>query len=64
MAISRVISRAAVVASSVGLVTAPAAALAAEPAAAAAVQYVALGDSYSSGLAAGDYTATGGSCAG
>jgi lysophospholipase L1-like esterase len=57
--ISRVIFSAAVVASSIGLVTAVAA-----PAADAAspASYVALGDSYSSGLGAGDYISSSGGC--
>jgi lysophospholipase L1-like esterase len=54
--ISRVIFSAAVVASSVGLVLAPAAG------AASSVRYVALGDSYSSGLGAGSYISSSGSC--
>jgi len=58
--ISRVIFSAAVVASSVGLFAAVTATSAAE--AASSVQYVALGDSYSSGLGAGDYISSSGSC--
>jgi lysophospholipase L1-like esterase len=60
--IFRVIFSAAVVVStaSAGLVTATAAAPAAG--AAVAVKYVALGDSYSSGVGAGDYTSSSGSC--
>jgi lysophospholipase L1-like esterase len=58
--ISRVIFSAAVVASSGGLFAAVTAAPAAE--AASLVQYVALGDSYSSGLGAGDYISSSGSC--
>jgi lysophospholipase L1-like esterase len=57
---SRVIFSAAVVGSSVGLFAAVTATPAAE--AASAVQYVALGDSYSSGLGAGDYISSSGSC--
>ena len=58
MRISRVIFSAAAVASFVGLV------LVAAPAAgaASAVSYVALGDSYSSGLGAGNYISSSGSC--
>jgi lysophospholipase L1-like esterase len=60
--ISRAVSRAAVTATLVGagLVTA----VAASPAvsAASAVNYVALGDSYSSGLGAGNYISSSGSC--
>ena len=58
MRIFRVVFSAAVVASSVGL------ALAVTPAADAAstVRYVALGDSYSSGLGAGSYISSSGSC--
>jgi lysophospholipase L1-like esterase len=58
--ISRVIFSAAVVASSGGLFGAVTATPAAE--AASSVQYVALGDSYSSGLGAGDYISSSGSC--
>jgi lysophospholipase L1-like esterase len=58
--ISRVIFSAAVVASSIGLVTGVAAAPAAD--AASSVSYVALGDSYSSGLGAGDYISSSGGC--
>jgi lysophospholipase L1-like esterase len=58
--ISRVIVSAAVLTSLSGLVTAVAAMPAAE--AAAAVNYVALGDSYSSGLGAGSYISSSGSC--
>jgi lysophospholipase L1-like esterase len=58
--ISRVIFSAAAVASSIGLVTAVTAAPAAG--AASSVSYVALGDSYSSGLGAGDYISSSGSC--
>jgi lysophospholipase L1-like esterase len=58
--ISRVIFSAAVVASSIGLATAVAAVPAAD--AASSVRYVALGDSYSSGLGAGDYISSSGSC--
>jgi lysophospholipase L1-like esterase len=58
--ISRVIFSAAVVASSVGLFAAVAAPPTAE--AASSVRYVALGDSYSSGLGAGDYISSSGSC--
>jgi lysophospholipase L1-like esterase len=55
--ISRAIYSAAIVISSAGLI------LAASPAgAASAVQYVALGDSYSSGLGAGSYISSSGSC--
>jgi lysophospholipase L1-like esterase len=55
--ISRAIYSAAIVISSVGLI------LAASPAGAAStVQYVALGDSYSSGLGAGSYISASGSC--
>ena len=61
MRISRAIFSAAVAASSaIGLVTAVATSSAAD--AAAAVNYVALGDSYSSGLGAGDYISSSGSC--
>ena len=60
MRISRVIFSAAVVASSSGLFAAVTATPAAE--AASSVQYVALGDSYSSGLGAGDYISSSGSC--
>jgi lysophospholipase L1-like esterase len=58
--ISRVIFSAAVVASSGGLFAAVTPTPAAE--AASAVHYVALGDSYSSGLGAGDYISSSGSC--
>jgi lysophospholipase L1-like esterase len=58
--ISRVIFSAAVFISLSGLVTAVAATPAAE--AASAVNYVALGDSYSSGLGAGSYISSSGSC--
>jgi lysophospholipase L1-like esterase len=58
--ISHVIVSAAVLTSLSGLVTAVAAMPAAE--AAAAVNYVALGDSYSSGLGAGSYISSSGSC--
>jgi len=58
--ISRVIFSAAVITSLGGLVTAVAAMPAAE--AASAVNYVALGDSYSSGLGAGSYVSSSGSC--
>jgi len=58
--ISRVIFSAAVITSLGGLVTAMAAMPAAE--AASAVNYVALGDSYSSGLGAGSYISSSGSC--
>jgi lysophospholipase L1-like esterase len=58
--ISRVIFSAAVAASSGGLFAAVTATPAAE--AASSVQYVALGDSYSSGLGAGDYISSSGSC--
>jgi lysophospholipase L1-like esterase len=58
--ISRVIFSAAVLTSLGGLVTAVAAVPAAE--AASAVNYVALGDSYSSGLGAGSYISSSGSC--
>ena len=60
MGISRVIFGAAVVASSLGLVAAVTAVPAAD--AASSVSYVALGDSYSSGLGAGDYVSSSGSC--
>ena len=60
MRISRVIFSAAVITSLGGLVTAVAAMPAAE--AASAVNYVALGDSYSSGLGAGSYISSSGSC--
>ena len=57
MRISRAIYSAAIVISSAGLI------LAASPAGAAStVQYVALGDSYSSGLGAGSYISASGSC--
>ena len=58
MRILRVFSRAAVIASAAGL------AVAAGPAAGAAstARYVALGDSYSSGLGAGSYISSSGSC--
>jgi lysophospholipase L1-like esterase len=58
--ISRVIFSAAVITSLGGLVTAVAATPAAE--ASSAVRYVALGDSYSSGLGAGSYISSSGSC--
>jgi lysophospholipase L1-like esterase len=58
--ISRVIVSAAVLTSLTGLVTAVAAMPAAG--AASAVNYVALGDSYSSGLGAGSYISSSGSC--
>jgi lysophospholipase L1-like esterase len=58
--ISRVIFSAAVITSLGGLVTAVAAMPAAE--AASSVNYVALGDSYSSGLGAGSYISSSGSC--
>ena len=58
--ISRVIFGAAVTASVAGLFAAATALPAAE--AASSVQYVALGDSYSSGLGAGDYISSSGSC--
>jgi lysophospholipase L1-like esterase len=58
--ISRVIFGAAVTASMAGLLAAATAMPAAE--AASPVQYVALGDSYSSGLGAGDYISSSGSC--
>ena len=58
MRISRFIFSAAVVTSLGGLVTA----VTAMPAAAAAVNDVALGDSYSSGLGAGSYISSSGSC--
>ena len=60
MRISRGIFGAAVVVCSIGLVAAVTVAPAAE--AAATVSYVALGDSYSSGLGAGDYISSSGSC--
>ena len=60
MRISRGIFGAAVVVYSIGLVAAVTVAPAAE--AASAVSYVALGDSYSSGLGAGDYISSSGSC--
>jgi lysophospholipase L1-like esterase len=57
--ISRVVFSTAVMVSAVGLVTA----VSAMPAAAASsVSYVALGDSYSSGLGAGSYISSSGSC--
>jgi lysophospholipase L1-like esterase len=58
--ISRVIFSAAVIALVAGLVTAVAASPGAD--AASAVRYVALGDSYSSGVGAGDYIASSGGC--
>jgi len=58
--LSRVIFSAAVITSLSGLVTAVAAMPAAE--AASVVNYVALGDSYSSGLGAGSYISSSGSC--
>jgi lysophospholipase L1-like esterase len=58
--ISRVIFSAAVAASSIGLVAAVTAVPTAD--AASSVRYVALGDSYSSGLGAGDYISSSGSC--
>jgi lysophospholipase L1-like esterase len=58
--ISRIAFSAAVLTSLTGLVTAVAAMPAAE--AASAVNYVALGDSYSSGLGAGSYISSSGSC--
>ena len=60
MRISLGIFGAAVVVCSIGLVAAVTVAPAAE--AASAVSYVALGDSYSSGLGAGDYISSSGSC--
>ena len=60
MRISRIIFSAAVLISLSGLVTAVTTMPAAE--AAAAVNYVALGDSYSSGLGAGSYISSSGSC--
>jgi lysophospholipase L1-like esterase len=57
VAISRVIFGVAVLASSIGLIAASPAANAAS-----AVHYVALGDSYSSGVGAGDYISSSGSC--
>jgi lysophospholipase L1-like esterase len=57
--ISRVLFSAAVIALSAGLATA---ATVRPAGAASAVSYVALGDSYSSGLGAGDYIAASGSC--
>ncbi len=60
MRISRIVFSAAVLTSLTGLVTAVAAMPAAE--AASAVNYVALGDSYSSGLGAGSYISSSGSC--
>ena len=60
MRFSRGVSSAAVLAFSIGLAAAMAAAPPAE--AASAVSYVALGDSYSSGLGAGDYISSSGSC--
>ena len=60
MRISRVIFSAAVLTFLSGLVTAVTAMPAA--AAAVAVNYVALGDSYSSGLGAGSYISSSGSC--
>ncbi len=60
MRISRVIVSAAVVASSFGLATTVTAVPAAD--AASSVSYVALGDSYTSGLGAGDYISSSGSC--
>jgi lysophospholipase L1-like esterase len=57
--ISRVIFCTAITAS---LVSAGLAAMAAAPAGAATVNYVALGDSYSSGLGAGNYISSSGSC--
>ena len=58
--IFRVIFSAAVVVSTAGLVTAVSAVPAAD--AASSVSYVALGDSYSSGLGAGSYISSSGSC--
>ena len=60
MRISRVIFSAVVAASSSGLFATATAVPAAE--AASSVQYVALGDSYSSGLGAGNYISSSGSC--
>ena len=60
MRVSRSIFGAAAVACPIGLVAAVTVAPAAE--AASAVSYVALGDSYSSGLGAGDYISSSGSC--
>jgi lysophospholipase L1-like esterase len=57
--ISRALCSAAVIAVSAGLATA---ATVRPAGAASAVSYVALGDSYSSGLGAGDYLSSGGSC--
>jgi lysophospholipase L1-like esterase len=58
--ISRIIFSAAVAVSAAGLVTAVSGAPAAD--AASSVRYVALGDSYSSGLGAGSYISSSGSC--
>jgi lysophospholipase L1-like esterase len=58
--ISRAVFSAAVMVSTVGLVTAVSAVPAAD--AASSVSYVALGDSYSSGLGAGSYISSSGSC--
>jgi lysophospholipase L1-like esterase len=58
--ISRIVFRAAIAASCAGLVVAVAPLQAAG--AAAAVNYVALGDSYSSGVGAGNYISSSGSC--
>ena len=58
--ISRVIFSAAVAVSAAGLVTALSGVPAAD--AASSVRYVALGDSYSSGLGAGSYISSSGSC--
>ena len=60
MRISRVIVSAAVISSSFGLATTVTAVPAAD--AASSVSYVALGDSYTSGLGAGDYISSSGSC--
>jgi lysophospholipase L1-like esterase len=57
--ISRALCSAAVIALAAGLATA---ATVRPAGAASAVSYVALGDSYSSGLGAGDYLSSGGSC--
>jgi lysophospholipase L1-like esterase len=57
--ISRALCSAAVIALAAGLATA---ATVRPAGAASAVSYVALGDSYSSGLGAGDYISSGGSC--
>ena len=64
MRTSRILRRAALAATALALTGLAVAALTATPAARAAspVSYVALGDSYASGVGAGNYTSSGGSC--